>query len=225
MSKDGYSDSTDTITMEANQQHPDFIMSMEKAVVPAWVTLVVAIIILLIAIIAIVFLLATRIKGILAPVSKALRGFTMKPGSSKADREAAKAHKAEAAKQDASKRETIRARQESTPGDNVDMVNVDPVRRKREPVPAEERRKEILDFDLKHIADGVPKKIKAREPIEARRRGAPSSSRTTYTRRRRAPWSAMPSPRRTTRQRATRSPPEAAMSRRSGRSMNSGRSP
>jgi len=174
MSKDGYSDSTDTITMEANQQHPDFIMSMEKAVVPAWVTLVVAIIILLIAIIAIVFLLATRIKGILAPISKALSGFTMKPGSSKADREAAKAHKAEAAKQDASKRETIRARQESTPGDNVDMVNVDPVRRKREPVPAEEtRKKKILDFDLKHIADGVPKKIKAREPIEAPKERSP----------------------------------------------------
>jgi Sec-independent protein translocase protein TatA len=172
MSRDGYSDSIDTITMEANQQHPDFIMSMEKAVVPAWVTLVVAIIILLIAIIAIVFLLATRIKGILAPVSKALNGFTQKLGSAKADREVTKAHKAEAAKQEAAKRETIRARQESAPRDNVNVVNVDPVSRKREPA-EEGRKKKILDFDLKHITESVPRKIKAREPIEAPKERSP----------------------------------------------------
>lgn len=176
MSKDGYSDSTDSITMEANQQHPDFIMSMQKSVVPAWVTLVVAIIILLIVVILIIALLATRIKSLIAPLSKALGGLGHKMGDAKADREVAKAHKAGAAKQEAAKRETIKARQESSPGENVDVVNVDPVKKKREPVVAaaeDSKKKKILDFDLKHIADSVPRKVKAREPIEAPKERAP----------------------------------------------------
>ena len=170
MSKDGYSDTSDTITMEANQQHPDFIMSLQKAVVPAWVTLVAAIVILLIAAIAIIALLATRIKSILAPVAKALGGFRHKMDGAKADREVARAHKAEAAKQEAVKRET--ARQESAPP--VDVVNVDPVKRRHETIAADDgKKKKILDFDLKHIADGVPRKVKAREPIDAPKERTP----------------------------------------------------
>jgi Sec-independent protein translocase protein TatA len=172
MAKDGYQDITGSITMEANTEHPEFSLGLQKAVVPPWVTFVVAIIILLIVVALFVALLATRLKYLLAPISKMFGNFGHKMNDMKADREVSKAHKAEAARQEASRREPARARQQEAPSRNdMNAVNLDPVKRKHE-VPPETRRapeskKKILDIDLKHIADSVPKKIRPRETLEA----------------------------------------------------------
>lgn len=170
MSKDGYSDTTDSITMEANTQHADFVMSMEKSVVPAWVTLVVAIVILLIAAVAIVALLATRLKSLFTPIMKAIGGFGQKAAELKSGRDTARARKAEAAQQAAARRETIRA-SESLP---KDAASPEPARRVPEPAAAgSAKKKRIIDFDLKHIADSVPRKSKPVEPAPAPKERSP----------------------------------------------------
>jgi protocatechuate 3,4-dioxygenase beta subunit len=178
MSRDGYSDSADTITMEANKQHTDFIMSLQKSVVPAWVTAAVAIIILLIVVVVVVVLLATRIKFLLAPVMKIFGGLGHRMGDMKASRDISKAHKAEAAElkrieqlrkaedKMAARRDSIRKEDAPGPRSDVNVVNVDPVKRKQADEvrkPIEGARKKILDIDFKHLTDSVPKKIKPRE--------------------------------------------------------------
>lgn len=186
MSKEGYSDSTDTITMVANTKHDDFIMSLQKSIFPPWVTLVVAVIILLIVVVLFIALLATRIKLILAPFSRLLSGLGKKLNDHKASREIARAHKAEMAEQKRAeqqrwaderaptRREPVRARRdagmraETYDRDDVPVVNVDPVKRRHEPRVFEESRKvfdggkKILDIDLKRITSSMPKKTTRR---------------------------------------------------------------
>jgi protocatechuate 3,4-dioxygenase beta subunit len=187
MAKEGYTDSVDSITMVANTEHPEFIMSLQKAIVPPWVTAAVAVIILLIVVILVVVLLATRIKFLLAPFGKIFGGLGHKWGDYKANRDISKAHKAEVAEQKSMERkriaeEKMAARRESvspTGGqarDDVHVVNVDPVRRKHDAGAADEgkktfggSKKKILDIDLKHIADSVPKKIKPKEEAKKER--------------------------------------------------------
>lgn len=177
MAKDGYQDTEDSITMVQNTKHDDYTMSLQKAIVPPWVTFAVAIIILVIVVIMIVVLLATRIKFLLAPIALAFAGLSHKLGDLRANRAVSKAHKAEAAEQKSVERkrkvdETVVAKRESyniadaQAKDDVPVVNIDPVKRKHEANVFEEDRKvlggkkKILDIDLKHIADSVPKKVK-----------------------------------------------------------------
>ncbi|HTX43795.1 MAG TPA: PEGA domain-containing protein, partial [Methanocella sp.] len=182
--KDGYSDYTDTITMVENTKHDDYTASLQKALVPAWVTAVVAVIILVIVVVLVIVLLATRIKFLLAPVGKIFGGFGHSWSDYRANREVSKAHKAEAAEQKNLERkriaeEKMAARRESiSPGearDDVPVVNLDPVRRKHDTMAADDGKKaftgpkkKILDIDLKHITESVPKKIKPREEKKER---------------------------------------------------------
>ncbi|AFC99734.1 PEGA domain containing protein [Methanocella conradii HZ254] len=175
MTKDGYADSVDTITMEANKQHPDLIMSLEKALFPAWVTFAVAVIILLIFMGLIIALLATRIKGVIASIARLLGGLGHKVDDYRAKREVAKAHRAEIAEQKRleQQRKTIKRQARPGPGigeDDVPVVNVDPMKRKTG-VP--EGKKKILDIDFKHITDSVPKKVKPREAVDSKERDTP----------------------------------------------------
>jgi hypothetical protein len=183
LSKDGYQDNSDTITMEANKQHADFSLPLQKAIVPAWVTAAVAVIILLIIIVLFIALLATRIKFLLAPVGKIFGGLGHRWSGYRANREISKAHKAEAAEQNNLERqkkaeEKMAARRESVTGgqarDDVPIANVDAARLKYDAgddgkkVPAGSKKK-ILDIDLKHIADSVPKKIRPKEEAKKER--------------------------------------------------------
>jgi protocatechuate 3,4-dioxygenase beta subunit len=187
MVKEGYTDSVDSITMVANTEHPEFIMSLQKAIVPPWVTAAVAVIILLIVVVLIVVLLATRIKLLLAPFGRIFGGFGHKWSDYRANRDISRAHKAEVAEQKSLERqrmaeEKMAVRRESiSPAggqarDDVPIVNVDSVRRKHDAGAADEgkktfggSKKKILDIDLKHIADSVPKKIKPKEEAKKER--------------------------------------------------------
>jgi Sec-independent protein translocase protein TatA len=189
MTKSGYNDVTDTITMEANTQHADYPLELTKALVPQWVTLVAAVIILLIVVILFLVLLATRLKFLLTPFTRFFNGLRKNANDRRASKDIARAHKAEAAEQRrleqqrrseekmSSRRATFRERPDSgysaatNPRDDVDVVNVDPVRRRHEAPKVFEEGKKVFEgskkiFDLKHIAENRPKKIRARETID-----------------------------------------------------------
>jgi hypothetical protein len=180
MVKDGYSDSVDYITMMENTEHPEFTMSLQKALVPPWVTAIAAVIILLIVIVLIFVLLAKRINFLLAPFGKIFGGLGHRWSDRKTNRGVSKAHRAEAAEQKSQERkrmaeEKMAATRDSAGGqarDDVPIMNLDPVRRKPEPGDEGKKaynKKKILDIDLKHIADSVPKKIKPREEAKKER--------------------------------------------------------
>jgi protocatechuate 3,4-dioxygenase beta subunit len=170
MTKDGYTDSVDTITMEANKQHPDFIMSLEKALIPPWVTFAVAVIILLVFAALIIALLATRIKGVMAVFSRLFGGLGHKVEDYRASREVARAHKAEIAeKKRQEQQKAVKVQPRPRPEDDVPVINVDSAKKKAEP------KKKILDIDLKHITDSVPrpKKTWPREAADGKEKGTP----------------------------------------------------
>ncbi len=193
MTKNGFSDSTDTITMVANTEHSEFTLSLPPTIVPQWVTLVVAVIILLIVVILLFALLATRIKFLLTPIGLFMGGLRHKASDAKANRDISNSHKAEAAEHRrmeqqrrsddkiAQRRDSIRgesrdrpavaARDEPVHRDDVHVVNVDPVKRKHEAPKVFEEGKKVFEgskkiFDLKHITESVPRKIKPRETID-----------------------------------------------------------
>lgn len=197
LSKDGYSDYTDSIIMVANTQHRDYLAALQKALLPSWVKLLTAVIIVIIVVMLLVVLLATRVKYLLAPFSRLFGGFRHTMDDRKASNDISRAHRAEAAEQHrlerqrhadaraSSRREPVReryapgnridsrdagARAEAAPRDDVDFVNVDPVKRRHEPKVFEDSKRVFEGskkiFDLKHIADNVPKKIKPRETVD-----------------------------------------------------------
>jgi|GEM_PF-4045199 len=192
MTKSGYTDSTDIITMSANTEHTPYIMELTRALVPQWVTLVAAVVILLIVAILFLVLLATRLKFLLTPFTKFFGGLRKNANDRRASKDIARAHKEEAAEQRrleqqkrseekmSSRRASFRERPDSDnagyraaadPRDDVDIVNVDPVKRRHETPKVFEEGKKVFDgskkiFDLKHIAENRPKKIRARETID-----------------------------------------------------------
>ncbi len=195
MTKNGYTDSTDSITMVANTEHSEFTLSLPPTLVPQWVTVVVAVIILLIVVILLIALLATRIKFLLAPLTLFLGGLRHKASDMKASRDISNSHKAEAAehrraeqqrrsddkmeqrkesirgKPEARERPGVSARDEPVHRDDVHVVNVDPVKRKHEAPKVFEEGKKVFEgskkiFDLKHLTESVPRKIRTRETID-----------------------------------------------------------
>ena len=198
MSEEGYSDATGSITMVANTQTPDFTLALQMPIVPPWVTLVAAIVILFVVIILFIVLLATRLKFLLSPFARLFRGMSHRMSDRKASKEITRTHKAEVAEQHrmdqqrrsdekmAMRGESIREkadrrerpnartagmREQADLRDDVDIVNVDPVRRRHEPKVFEESKKVFEEskkiFDLKHIAGSVPKKkVRARDPMD-----------------------------------------------------------
>jgi hypothetical protein len=195
MTMNGYTASTGTITMVANIQHPDYTLALQMPIVPAWVTLVASIVILIVVTIVLIILI-TVLFG--SRIRRFLGGMGKKRGDRKASKDIARAHKAEAVEQRkteqqrradekmATRRDSFRDKSDyrekpnaRTAGmrepvdtrDDVNVVNVDPVKRRHEPKVFEEGKKvfegskKIIDF--RHIAESVPKKkIRARDPTD-----------------------------------------------------------